>query len=133
MNTGRFKNSISYYKNGQLQSKAKFKDNQLNGEYIRYHLGGALQQKKYFKNGVLEGPYRSYFSVGESMVEYEADYVDDKIVKKLIEYYSNGSIFKESTHRREAPTGKTVLYKRFSVGRKKLYQRNSGRSIQTLS
>ena len=92
------KNSISYYKNGQLQSKAKFKDNQLNGEYIRYHLGGALQQKKYFKNGVLEGPYRSYFSVGESMVEYEADYVDDKIVKKLIEYYSNGSIFKESTY-----------------------------------
>ena len=73
MNTGRFKNSISYYKNGQLQSKAKFKDNQLNGEYIRYHLEvheDALQQKKYFKNGVLEGPYRSYFSVGESMVEY---------------------------------------------------------------
>jgi antitoxin component YwqK of YwqJK toxin-antitoxin module/TolA-binding protein len=88
--------NLIYYKDGSLSIDAEGKDQKLDGAYLYYQKGGALSQKKYFKEGKLNGPYVSYFAVGEILPEFNIQYKNDSIQGTLIEYYSNGAIYKES-------------------------------------
>ncbi len=50
----------SYLKNGQLKSKANYKDGENNGLYERYHDNGQLHYKTNYKDGKLNGDWKYY-------------------------------------------------------------------------
>ena len=48
---------VEYFENGQLNSKANYKNGQREGLYVVYQENGRLSQKSNFKNGQLDGNY----------------------------------------------------------------------------
>ena len=99
-----------YHKNEKLEIDANYTDDNLDGEYKYYNNKGALIQKKYFKNGKLNGLYISYFKVGEKLPEFNIQYVNGQIKDKVLEYYSNGKVFSESSYNGDNQHGPEIKY-----------------------
>ncbi len=86
---------ISFHENGKPFVVSKYLNGELDGEYIYYNDKGALIQKKQFDNGILDGVYKSYFPVGEKLIEYYIPYEKDLIKNKYFEYYATGDVYSE--------------------------------------
>lgn len=82
-----------YYDNGKPYVLTNSKNDAYDGEYKYFIKRGGLKQKKQFKEGKLNGKYLAYFDVGESLVEFEADYIDGVIDGDYKEYYANGDLY----------------------------------------
>jgi len=102
--------NIMYYDNGKTNISLSFKDNNIDGKYDYYTSNGALSQRKYYKNGLLEGTFKSYFKVGEDLLEFEIPYEKDRIEGKAIEYYANGNVYSESDYINGVLSGKKIIY-----------------------
>ncbi len=87
--------NLQYHENGKPYVITTYIDDELDGEFLYYNDKGALVQKKYLKNGELEGVYKSYFNVGEDLLEFHIPYKNGLVDNKLIEYYANGEIYSE--------------------------------------
>ncbi|MEW4922127.1 tetratricopeptide repeat protein [Algibacter sp. 2305UL17-15] len=81
------------FKNGKPNIVTNFKDGKLDGEYLLYNDKGALIEKKYFKEGKLDGLYKSYFKVGESLLEWHVPYKNGDVASIATEYYANGDVY----------------------------------------
>ncbi len=114
---------IAIYKNGKLNGENKLyfdngkpyiltnsKNDTYDGEYKYYIKQGGLKQKKQFKEGKLNGKYLAFFDVGESVKEYEADYVDDIIDGDFKEYYANGNIYSIMNFKNNLRNGTETQY-----------------------
>ncbi len=99
-------NNKLYHENGRLNIDANFLDDELDGRYRLYNKYGAMLQDKYYKAGVLDGMFTSFFSTGETMVEFKIPYTQDEVHGNLIEYYSNGKIFAQANHENGKKQGK---------------------------
>ena len=84
-----------FYEDGSPYVSTNFADDKYDGEYLYYLKRGALKQRKQFKNGLLDGKYLAFFNVGESLVEFDVDYSEDKALNKALEYYANGDLYSE--------------------------------------
>ncbi|MBR2865863.1 MAG: toxin-antitoxin system YwqK family antitoxin [Elusimicrobiaceae bacterium] len=102
--------------NGQVRSEATYKDNKLDGEYLRYDeqgrlltrenyreglregeatyfsymANGFMHAKAYYKNSLLHGPWTSYFPNGETCVS--ANYQNGKLHGLRRVLYQNGQV-----------------------------------------
>ena len=56
---------VSYYKNGQLESKGIYNNGIKEGEWIWYYDNGQLQIKGFYKNGKQVGEWISYYYNGQ--------------------------------------------------------------------
>lgn len=90
--------NILHYANGNMYIDANYKNGEFEGQYKYYNENGALLQNKYFKNGKLNGKYLSYFAVGEDILEYDIDYKEDLPESTLLEYYVDGTIYRETPY-----------------------------------
>lgn len=79
-----------YYIDGSLRIKGKYKDGQLNGNYISYHNNGNIESEATYDNGSLTGPYKYYYERGSKMSE--VNYTNG-IENGLYKYfYKNGQL-----------------------------------------
>ncbi|WP_405609579.1 tetratricopeptide repeat protein [Polaribacter sp. Asnod1-A03] len=85
-----------FYKNNKKYVNAIYKNDSLNGKYEYFNDKGALEQRKYFKSGELEGDYKSYFKVGEKLIEFEIPYKKGEIDGEVLEYYATGNLYAKS-------------------------------------
>ncbi|WP_248724713.1 tetratricopeptide repeat protein [Seonamhaeicola sp. ML3] len=86
---------LNFYDNVKPKIITTYKDGALHGEYKYHNDDGALIQKKFFKNGKLDGLYKSYFKVGEELLEWHIPYANDSVVSVATEYYANGDVYAE--------------------------------------
>lgn len=68
--------SVSYHTNGQLRSKASFKDGKANGPTITYYENGQLGSQITFKDGKQEGLWTLYYENGQ--LSLKGNYKDGK-------------------------------------------------------
>jgi antitoxin component YwqK of YwqJK toxin-antitoxin module/Tfp pilus assembly protein PilF len=87
--------NLHYYENGKPYINASFVNDKLNGEYKLYNNKGALIQDKYFKDGELHELYKSFFPVGEELLEYHIPYNNGLVDSLALEYYANGTVYAE--------------------------------------
>jgi len=99
-----------YYDNGKPYILTNSKNDAYDGEYKYFIKKGGLKQKKQFKDGNLDGKYLAFFDVGESLIEYEADYIDDEIDGDFKEYYANGDLFSVMNFENNERNGKETQY-----------------------
>ena len=86
---------ISYYSNGQLESKGNYKNGEFEGEWIRYHENGDLSLKSNYENGKKEGAWISYYSNGQ--LESKGNYENGKREGAWISYYWGGEVVEGGT------------------------------------
>lgn len=99
-----------YFASGQKSYELNYLNGEATGEYKRYNESGALLIKKQLVNGKNDGDYEGYFDIGEDAVEYMANYKDDKIDGILKEYYSDGTLYKETTFNKYQKNGVERTY-----------------------
>lgn len=67
----------TYHSNGEVHTRANFKDYQLNGEFIKYADNGNLLVQEFWKGGILDGIKTTYRQLdGKKLAE--TSYVDGK-------------------------------------------------------
>ena len=66
-NLGRKSGFEEYYENGQIKTKAFFKNGELDGLYQEFYSNGKIQSRGFFKSGKLEGEFLIYFKNGKLM------------------------------------------------------------------
>ena len=66
-NLGRKSGFEEYYENGQIKTKAFFKNGKLDGFYQEFYSNGKIQSRGFFKSGKLEGEFLIYFKNGKLM------------------------------------------------------------------
>jgi len=59
----------SYYLNGKLRYKAKFKNGEEDGLWETYHESGHLWHKGVYKEGLREGPWVFYHDIYKGKIE----------------------------------------------------------------
>ena len=94
-----------YFKSGQKSYELNYVNGEATGEYKRYNENGALIIKKQLVKGKNDGDYEGYFDIGKDAVEYMATYKNDKIEGVLKEYYSNGTLYKETNFKNHQKKG----------------------------
>jgi len=87
--------NFQFYENGKPYIIASYLKGKLNGEYKYCNDKGALIQKKYFKDGELDGLYKSFFAVGEDLLEFHIPYKNGLVENLATEYYANGVVYAE--------------------------------------
>lgn len=84
----------TYYENGQLDERAKFKNGRLHGRYEMYFKNGQLEQRAKFKNGRINGLHEMYFKSGQ--IEFESNFKNRQLHGTERVWYENGQIKVES-------------------------------------
>ena len=93
---GKLKNGIkdgpwvSYYDNGQLESKGTYKNDKKEGPWVYYHENGKLFSKGTYKDGKSEGPWVSYHDNGQ--LWSKGTYKDGKKEGPWVDYYKDGTV-----------------------------------------
>ena len=67
---------VGYFDNGQIETKGNFKDGLEEGPWVQYYDNGQLYWKGEYKNGKKEGPWESYNDDGQSD-EFTGTYKND--------------------------------------------------------
>lgn len=99
-----------YFDDGKVNISLSFKDNNIDGKYEVYTSNGALSQRKYYKDGLLDGVFKSFFKVGEDLLEFQIPYENDRIEGKAIEYYANGDVYATSDYINGVLSGQKTIY-----------------------
>jgi antitoxin component YwqK of YwqJK toxin-antitoxin module/Tfp pilus assembly protein PilF len=81
-----------FHKNGKKYINAIYENDSLSGQYEYFNKKGALVQRKYFKSGKVDGIYKSYFGVGEKLLEFLIPYKNGEVDGEVLEYYANGDV-----------------------------------------
>lgn len=81
--------AIWYYKNGRIEQKRYYYNNNINGKNSHYYDNGEIAQEVNYKNGILDGPYLQWYKTGKPKII--ALYENGELVEsKFIEYDENG-------------------------------------------
>lgn len=79
-----------YYESGQLLSKRKFIEGELQGQTEDFWPDGKLRARAQVKSGLLDGAYESYFPDGTH--EIACRYIRDSLDGRFYTWYSNGQL-----------------------------------------
>ena len=93
--------SISYYSNGNIESKIYFKEGKLHGSRRDYYENGQLKFSTFYINQtdktITEGPFVSYYENGQ--IQLEVSYFKDGKENGPFKYYDeNGQIILEGNY-----------------------------------
>jgi antitoxin component YwqK of YwqJK toxin-antitoxin module len=77
-----------YYESGELLSKRRFVEGQLQGQAMDFHRNGKPMARAHARDGRLEGAYESYYPDGTR--EIACYYVRDSLSGTFRTWYSNG-------------------------------------------
>lgn len=102
--------NLMFYQNQKNQVNAMYKNDSLHGEYAYFRNTGALSQRKYFTGGNLDSIYKSYFKVGEKLLEYYIPYEDGQIDGDVLEYYANGDLYQKVRYVSDEKQGLEVTF-----------------------
>ena len=102
--------NLMYYTNGKKYVDAIYKNDSLHGQYEYFNNKGALVQRKYFKSGKVDGIYKSYFSVGEKLLEFKIPYKDGEVDGEFLEYYADGNLYAKSYYVAGKKNGLETVY-----------------------
>ena len=99
---------VQYYKNGNLQAKVNYIDDELNGEYKEYYENRKLKIEGKYKNNLPEGEWRYYSDEKNllSIIRYKNGMLNG--IKK--DYYLNGVLSREMEFKDNLPYGKYKSY-----------------------
>ena len=64
---------LTYYENGKLKSKGKYKDGSLNGIFKSYFQDGKLETQRYYENNVPVGEWKGWHANGQQAYWYMYD------------------------------------------------------------
>ena len=88
--------SLEFNDRGQIEKKAHYKNNQLNGEYGTYKFGRPIEEATY-SNGKMNGTYRAYFNNSDKL-QKEAEYKDGVQHGSFKQYNEEGQLVLEYTY-----------------------------------
>ena len=87
--------SKSYYDNGNKSAEGSILKNVPHGKWTTFHKNGQIESKAFYKNGHKDGPYTEYYDNGNKSLERSV--VNG--IKKKIEYHENsGKKLDEETY-----------------------------------
>ncbi len=86
----------SFYRNGQLKSHGRYKDNKKKGLWIYYYSNGKIKSKENYRYGMLRGYFKSYYENGE--IKIEGNFIDFEQQNGLWFFYSNNGQLIEQRH-----------------------------------
>ncbi len=89
--------SVSYYTNGQLRSKASLKGGRANGPAMSYYENGQLSSQITFKDGKQEGSWTLYYENGQ--LSLKGNYIDGKEDGIWEKYREDGRIDFRKTYK----------------------------------
>ena len=103
-------NSYMFHKNGKRYVNANYVNDSLSGKYEYFNNKGALVKRKYFDNGEVFGFSKSYFNVGEKLLEYKIPYEKGEIEGEVLEYYANGDVYAKTNYVAGVKNGLETIY-----------------------
>ena len=103
-------NNFLFHENGKKYINAIYENDSLNGQYEYFNNKGALLQRKYFKSGKVDGIYKSYFGVGEKLLEFLIPYKNGEVDGEILEYYANGDVYAKSYYIAGKKSGLETVY-----------------------
>lgn len=99
--------SISFYKNGQIESKGNYRNKQRNGYWELYWYTGQLKSKGNYKNGVLDGEWKEFIEGNLHLVN---TYHDGLLEGESESHYSNGQLNCKGHYKNDKKEGEWVYY-----------------------
>lgn len=83
---------ILYHKNGKIEEKITYFNNQPNGPYVEYYESGSVKMEHFYKLGVLDGNSISYYENGKP---YTVAQYNNGVLKnnKFLRFQENGTCF----------------------------------------
>lgn len=99
-----------FHENGKKYINAIYENDSLSGQYEYFNKKGALVQRKYFKYGKVDGIYKSYFGVGEKLLEFLIPYKNGEVDGEVLEYYANGDLYAKSYYVAGEKNGLETVY-----------------------
>ena len=129
-----------YHSNGIIKEACNFKNDQLDGEYLKYEKNGKLIQKLNYKYGKYDGPQIVYYLNGSikntysytngtisgeeveyfntEKLKYKAALVEEKLSGNVNLLYENGSVNKNINFLKGNQVGKLIEYYKYPKGAK---------------
>jgi antitoxin component YwqK of YwqJK toxin-antitoxin module len=86
-----------FYRNGNLQREANYKDGKRNGLYRVWHYNGKLEKEMNYKDGRIEGLYREWYLNGKLFEE--SNYKDGELDGLSRNWYENGHLKEEGNYK----------------------------------
>ncbi|KGL62697.1 tetratricopeptide repeat protein [Polaribacter sp. Hel1_85] len=102
--------NLMFHNNGKKYVDANYVNDSLHWQYEYFNNKGALVQRKFFNSGVLDGMYKSYFDVGEKILEFKIPYKNGEIDGEVLEYYANGDVYAKSYYVAGKKNGLETVY-----------------------
>lgn len=99
--------SITYYKDGKLESKGNYLNGERNGYWELYWYTGQLKMKGNYKNGKFDGEWREYIEGNLHLVN---TYCDGVLDGESESHYSNGQINWKGQYKNDKLEGEWVYY-----------------------
>ena len=77
--------------NGLLRAESQYKDNHLDGEFVRYDEKGRPLMREHYVKGQLQGPAQYYAYGEDGIIKTEAQYKNAQLHGEWTSYFPNGS------------------------------------------
>jgi TonB family protein len=100
--------SMTWYKNGQLQSQGNFINGKQAGKMQTWHENGNLKSEMSYKDGKNEGKSLSWYENGQ--LESESNYVNGKNEGESHSWYKNGKLKSEFSYTNGCYNGDVITY-----------------------
>lgn len=97
-----------YYESGKLECKIAIKDYKRDGEITNYYENGKIESEGNYRNGNLEGKYTTYFKNGK--IKRVSYYKKGELDGERIVYWSNGKIKRATEFKNGKLHGKFTCY-----------------------
>ena len=95
---------MTYYENGEIQTKEEYRENKNNGLYIRYYENGKKSEEGTYKDGEKDGKWTKWDDYG--VKDVEETYKDGKLNGLSTWWYENGEKKQEGTYKDGSREGK---------------------------
>lgn len=87
---------VWYDSNGWRQTQACYRNDTLEGQYLRWYQSGQLAEERWYKNGMQDSICRIYSEKGN--LASEDHYVGGKLNGETKKWYDNGQVFQEGQY-----------------------------------
>ena len=109
-------------------SKAYYKDDVLDGHFMRFHPNGRIAEEGWYRDGLRDSISHSYSEKGN--VLSEEYYVDGKLEGEIRKWYDNGQVFQEGQYVNGMMDGQWfIFYASGALASKANYRMGTGKQI----
>jgi antitoxin component YwqK of YwqJK toxin-antitoxin module len=97
-----------WYEDGTLQMECNYKENKLEGPFVRYYSNGIREESRIFKNGMQNGEYKAWDRSGHLIKQ--GSYKDDKPDGAFWEWYPDGAVRVEGQYKNGVIDGRWIYF-----------------------